>query len=170
MHCVCSEQIASLILENNLSPSEEGKLAGLVKEYNEKLLRQHQEAKLEADRIESASSTMTHTPLETESSDGKVDPQLLEEQSFKDREPVPDAARSFPNNDSGVSASGSDGTLWYEVVENRVSDGSATPVALYRNEDEAKYCLELKEEFAERHAREKDTELATTYIIRKTVK
>jgi hypothetical protein len=66
--------------------------------------------------------------------------------------------------------SSSDGTLWYEVVENRVSDGSATPVALYRNEDEAKFCLELKEEFAERHAREKDIGIATTYIIRKTVK
>jgi hypothetical protein len=157
-------------LENNLSPSEEDKLAGLVKEYNDELVQQHQEAKLEAERIESVSSAMTQTPLETESSDGKEDPLFLGSQTFKSHEPAADAARSFFNNDSGVSASSSDGTLWYEVVENRVSDGSATPVALYRNEDEAKFCLELKEEFAERHAREKDTGIAMTYIIRKTVK
>ena len=159
-----------MILENNLSPSEEDKLAGLVKEYNDELVRQHQEAKLEAEKNESDGSTVTQTPLVTESSDGKEDPTFLRRQNFKSCEIVPDATRSFLNEDSAVSASSSDGTLWYEVVENRVSDGSVTPVALYRNEDEAKFCLELKEEFAERHAREKDTEVATTYIIRKTIR
>jgi hypothetical protein len=169
---------ASLILEHHLSPSEDEKLKGLVKEYNDELVRQHQEAKLEAERIESispsSSSTMTtQTPLETEiMSEVKEDPLLLASQRFESDARAPDAARSFLDNDSEASTSSIDGTEWYEVVEIMVSDGSETPVALYRNEDEAQFCLELKEEFAERHAREKEgnQKVATTYIIRKTVK
>jgi hypothetical protein len=164
---------ASLILEHGLSPSENEKLKGLVKEHNDELVRQHQEAKLEAERVESISfsSTVAQTPLTAQMSEEKEDPLLLGSKRFES-EPAPDPARSFLDHDSEPSTSSSDGTEWYEVIENRVSDGSETPVALYRNEDEAQLCLELKEEFAKRHAREKEgnQNVATTYVIRKTIK
>ena len=159
---------ASLILQHNVSPNEvDDKLVGLVQEYNDALARQHQEAKLEALRLETerlAEKEKPATPLERESAE---EPTMMLDQSFQNVD-VDILQSTLPSPDESLSSS--NGTLWYEVVENNVSDGSCTAVALYQNDEEATLCLELKREFAQRHAREKDTSIATTYFIRKTIK
>ena len=136
---------ASLILRHNVSPEDvNDRLAGLVQDYNEQQAQLHQEAKWEAERV-------ARQRLET------VEQEVEGNQVFLEEE--------FSATESAATAK-----LWYEVVETRVADGSAIPVALYKDEDEAKLCLELKEGFADRRAREKNEKLSTTYTIRKTVK
>lgn len=152
---------ASLILSNDLSPTDaEDKLPGLVQDYNDELTRQHQEAKLQAEKLASQREVEVETPVEQQSQE-KEETLLLSD--VPDQDTFQEASASDVDQSAGSK-------LWYEVVETRVSDNSSIAVALYQNEDEAKLCLELKESFEDRRAREKDKEPATTYAIRKTVK
>ena len=157
---------ASLILQHNVSPTEvDDKLAGLVQDYNDTLAREHQEAKLEAEKLASQNLAMAQTPFHQESSD-KEDTLFgnIQREATNEGKEI-----SSDENQSSSALTGAT-RLWFEVVETRVSDGSAIPVALYKNEEEAKMCLELKEGFSARRAREKGEDPATTYAIRKTVK
>lgn len=146
---------ASLILTHDVSPDEvDKKLDGLVQEYNDELARQHQLAKLEAEKVAASQSVEAETE-QTRSSDQTIDE--THDTLLLDGE----TNRITPIGES---------KHWYEVVETRVSDGSAIPVALYQSEEEAKLCMDLKQGFSERRAKEKDEDPATTYSIRKTVK
>ena len=156
---------ASLLLANNVTPDEkDAKLGGLIQEYNEELSRQHQQAKLEAEKLQLDEQLQSWSPEMTETettADEQQKTLLLDE--------VKQAAMEEAENTDEGTGTGS-AKMWYEVVETKVSDGSNIPVALYQDEEEAKLCLELKEGFAERRAQEKKEEPSTTYTIRKTVK
>lgn len=159
---------ASLILQNNVCPDDvDAKLGGLVQEHNDELVRQHREAKheakQEAEQLQAKQLTNENEAAEVEvpTDEKQADPLLLEEVKLAALE----KAEDFEEGTSMGSAK-----MWYEVVETRVSDGSAIPVALYQDEEEAKMCLELKEGFADRRAKEKKEDPSTTYTIRKTMK
>jgi hypothetical protein len=157
---------ASLLLANNVTPDEkDAKLGGLIQEYNEELSRQHQQAKLEAEKLQLDEQLQSRSPEVTET-ETTADEQ--QEKTLLLHEVKQAAIEEAENTDEGA-ATGS-AKMWFEVVETKVSDGSTIPVALYQDEEEAKLCLELKEGFAERRAQEKKEEPSTTYTIRKTVK
>lgn len=148
---------ASLILQHDLAPDDkDGKLAELVQEYNDDLARQHQEAKLQAEKL-AASQRVASAGATKGDHEETV---------------VLDGTAAYTDSDKTTSNVASVGKAkeWFEVIETRVSDDSSIAVALYQDEDEAKLCLELKEGFADRRAREKQEDPATTYSIRKKVK